>query len=458
MDRPKDRATDGTKGKGPEGGGDFLRRALERARGLLELGRPRAAQAEIFKALAAGGNASMGMGSGGPMAEALQLVGLCHIRLGELPAARKALESAVASDPSDAHGHYLLGYAHSESRETTSAGADGVTQALVCYREALRLRPEQPVYLRALAEALVARKQFTEALEAAHKAVSLGPDRASNHITLGYVASSAGNRTLARQAYQQALVIEPNNALAWNNLGCVDLAQGRVLHARERFREALRLDPVGNVAQDNYKLVKPRQRPKEVYLDFAALERQLVVEVWETVLFTGRAAQPVEEPPPVSSAPLSPLGFLKSYLNPFPKRLKRDDPRLHAAALLWATGWRALPAVWWRAPSVLTWLGVSVGLLRLGPAGVALSLSSGAAAVILSQTAIRKRYEIYKSQLAMLQERWERAYADWLAGTIARHQRDEVVDRLIDEFCRFVEALRERLPTDAEVPAGPEQL
>ena len=454
----------GDRQRGAQAGkGELMRRALERARGLLELGRPRAALIELHKALSAGGEGASG---GGALAEALQLIGLCQLRLGDLQAARQALESAVATDPADAHGHYLLGYAHSESRAareqplhsaSQAAGpaagqvGDELTQALACYREALRLAPEQPVYLRALAEGLAACRQFAQALELAHKAVTLGPDRASNHITLGYVASAAGDRQLARRAYQQALELEPNNALAWNNLGCVDLAQGRLLHARERFREALRLDPAGSVAKDNYQLVKPRLRPKELYQDFAALERHLVVEVWETVLFPATPAPP--RPPPLgaggpgTSAPLSPLQLLATYLNPFPQR-PPEEPRLHAAALLWATHFRALPALWWRAPSLLTYLGLSASLLRLGPAGAALALSSGAAAVILSRQPVLRRYEIYKRQLAHLQERWQRAYADWLAGAIARHQRDAAIDSLIDEFCCFVEAQREQLTPD----------
>lgn len=442
--------------------GEAMARALERARGLLELGRPQAALTEVQRALSAAGAHGPGT-SGGPPAEALQLIGLCLIRLGDPAAARQALRSAVVSDPNDAHGHYLLGYAYSESREDgdASAGAELAAEvaadpalALSCYREALRLSPEQPVYLRALAEALAARKQFAEALALANKAVSLAPDRASNHITLGYVASSSGDRELARRAYQQALVLEPNSALAWNNLGCVDLAQGRVLHARERFREALRLDPAGSVAQDNYRLVSPQKRPLEIFHDFAAFERQLVIEVWQTVLFSSTPAIP---PPARVGPPLSPLQFFKNYLSPSPgktiTRRLQDDPRLHAAALLWATGWRPLGAVWWRAPSILMYLGVSVSLLRAGPVGAAVALSSGAAAALLSRPAIRRRHDLYKDQLFRLRERWDRHYADWLAGTTARHQRDTAMGHLLDEFCRFVEAQRESLPPGGE-PTG----
>jgi tetratricopeptide (TPR) repeat protein len=353
----------------------------------------------------------------------------------------------VSCDPEDAHGHYLLGYALSESGRGGRDGRDGrdgragvevQSQALACYREALRLEPEQPVYLRALAELLAARKQFAEALALAHRAVALAPERASNHITLGYVASTAGNRALARAAYEQALALEPNNSLAWNNLGCVDLAQGLPLHARERFREALRLDPTGAVARDNYDLVKPRHRPPEVYRDFAAFERQLMIEVWENVLFDSSRTS---------------LGLGRGR--------QADEARLQAVALLWATNWRGLAAVWRKAPTLLTWLGVSAGLLRLGPAGAAVVLSSlvgagvvGALALRGSPTSLRQRRQVLEEELQRLRGRWEQARADWLAGTLARRQRDAMQDRLLDDFCRFVEAQR---AAAAHPAAPPEQ-
>lgn len=459
-------------GGGPLGGTSPVGRQLEhmrRARALLELQRPKAALVEAQRALSLGPTD----------ADALQLLGLCLVRLGDLAGARQALQSAVAHAPSEPHGHYLLGYTlaelggpAAENRAKSSAASwssDGLAARLgasaeslpvglvgaeKCYRQALALDPEQPVYLRALAELLAQKKSFEEALRLARLAVSLAPERATNHITLGFVASAAGDRQLAREAYMQAIQLEPNSALAWNNLGCIDLAQGRTLHARECFRESLRLDPVHNIAAENLKLVKAEDRPRAIFLDFAAMERQLVLEVWESVLFAKRprsAAQQVLANHAHVSPPLSPLQLLRRYVFPFaeqvPKKLQ-DDPRLHAAALLWATEWRTVPVVFWKMPQLFVWMGVSGSLLRLGPAGLAVALSGNLATFLLSRQPLRQRAELYRQELRQLQVQWQVAYDDWLSGRSERAQRDEAMERLIDQFCRFVEALRERPPVE----------
>jgi len=429
-----------------------------RARALIDLGRPQAALIEVEKALGLAGGAG---GSGQrhqQQAEALQLHGLCLLHLERYDEAQKSLHAAIACEPNEAHCHYLLGYCHNECKRREPAEA--------CLREALRLAPEEPVYLRALAELLVdiqraagggsatpgdagkgEKGPLAEALELARKAVALGADRASNHITLGFVSSAAGDRAAARACYQRALAIDPNNALAWNNLGCVDLAQGRPMQARERFREALRLNPEGSVARDNLKLVQPGKRPGPIYSDYAAFERQLIVEVWENVLFGPSASRPVADTQlPAGGArispPMTPRQFFRSYF--FPKKLT-DDPRLHAAALVWATDFRALPHLLLRMPQIIVWLGASLGLLRLGPAGIAVALSSNAVTYLFSRQPLKRRYEHYQQELERVKSRWHERHDAWLRGDIERAQRDAAIDRMIDEFSRYAELLRERL-------------
>lgn len=421
-----------------------------RARALLDLGRPQPALIEVEKALGSASEASL--------AEAYQLHGLCLLHLDRYDDAVRSLERAIACLPEEAHNHYLLGYAHSEAKRR-----DLAERAL---REALRLSPEEPVYLRALAELLVelhrtanGTKQpgdsralpdrLTEALGAARKAVEIGPDRASNHITLGYVSSAAGDRVEARSCYQRALNIDPNNALAWNNLGCVDLAQGRPMQARERFREALRLDPEGKVARDNFKLVQPGGRPAAVYKEYPAFERQLIQEVWDHVLFarTGRSGHAANAAAHAARTkpfgpPLTPGQFWRNYFFP---RKTQDEPRLHAAALIWATEFRTLPLLLWKMPQIVVWLGASLGLLRLGPAGIAVALSSNAATYLFSRLPLRRRYEAYRDELARIHAAWHELQESWLRGDIERPQRDAGIDRLADDFARFAESLRERL-------------
>lgn len=406
---------------------EFARVHLQRARALLDLGREQAALLEAEKALSAAPQS----------ADALQLHGLCLLHMDRPEDALKSLRAAAAIEPDEAHCHYLLGYGHGECKRLPDAEAE--------YREALRLSPEEPVYLRALAELLVEQKRPAEALDLARKAVELGPQRASNHITLGFVSSALGDRVQARACYQQALAIEPNNALAWNNLGCVDLAQGRPVAARQRFRESLRLNPEGKAAKENLKLVAGTERPANIYKDFTAFERQLVLEVWEHVLFRRDARQQAvahsARTKPVS-APLPPGKFFRNLFRPRPVE---DDPRLHAAALIWATDFRTLPLLLWRMPQLLVWLGVSVGMLRLGPAGIAVALSSNAATYLVSKRPLARRYEHYKDALARTRDNWHKLQDAWLAGDIERTQRDAQIERLLDEFAHNVERLREEL-------------
>jgi tetratricopeptide (TPR) repeat protein len=211
----------------------------KRARVLLDLGRPAEALDEVRRALAANPRDP----------EALEIEGLCLVRLKHFDEALDALGRAIAESPGQAHPHYLVGFALRE----LGRHAEAVTPL----EAALRIAPDEPVYLRAIAELLADLRQFDQALAAASRAVEVAPDRAANHVTYGYVASTAGKKELARAEYERAVELDPGDAAAWNNLGCLDLEAGRTLLARSRFREALRLDPRGERAQRNLKMVAP---------------------------------------------------------------------------------------------------------------------------------------------------------------------------------------------------------
>jgi tetratricopeptide (TPR) repeat protein len=424
-------------GASASGRTDFVQAQLQRARALLDLGRPQAALSEAEKALSGGASNP----------QALQLHALCLLHLGRHQEAFAPLQAALAIVPTEAHLHYLLGFAWSEGAtvETDPPGPSSAAKAEAAYREAQRLSPEEPVYLRALAELYVERKRLPEALILAEQAVVLGPQRASNHITLGFVVSAMGDRKRARACYEEALRIDPNNSLAWNNLGCVDLAQGRPLAARERFREALRLDPERKVATENLRNIdkKRSKRSLDIYKSFEAFEKQLLIELWEQVLFnaeaTARARTHAGQP---VSTPLTPRGFWRNYFWP---RKPQDDPRLHALAMVWATDFRTMPILLTRMPQILVWFGASLTAAKFGPAGIAVAVGSGAATYLLSRNPLRKRHQFYVERLAQVRSRWHALQDAWLDTQIERPQRDDAIDRLIEEFNRDAEALRIRL-------------
>ncbi len=353
---------------------DAIRR---RARVLLDLGRPADALLEVRRALADNPNDS----------DALEIEGLCFLRLRSYPEALDSLARAIARAPQAAHAHYLYGFAQRESGQRDEAEAP--------FKAALLIAPEEPVYLRALAELYSDQGRHEQGLVLARRAAELGADRASNHVTLGYVASNAGDKGLARIAYEQAVALDPSDAAAWNNLGCLDLAAGDLLRARARFREALRLDPRGERAQRNLTLVLPTRRPTSH--SWAGLLEAVGAE-----LVRAKAGKLV-------------LAALLMEAPDAGRSFARGGER--GAAL---TG------------------GATLLLLRLmGPAAI-LPLSLGAAAVGVAWLATRDRLpaerERVRRALGEARARFDQLWQDWLAGKLLRDARDAAIDQMVEDL------------------------
>jgi tetratricopeptide (TPR) repeat protein len=81
--------------------------------------------------------------------------------------------------------------------------------------------------------------------------VSLAPERAVTHETLGEVLLALSQLTPAEHAYRRALALDPRSFEAMNNLGVVLQRQGREREAMEQFLQAARLNPTSTLAQEN---------------------------------------------------------------------------------------------------------------------------------------------------------------------------------------------------------------
>lgn len=346
-----------------------------RARLYLELGKTSEALSEIRRALLSNPNDP----------ECLEIEGLCHLRRRDLPLAVSTLQRAIAQAPEVAHPHYLLGFALRESGKSKDA-----EQPL---GEALRRCPDEPVYLRALAELSSELGRHAVALQLARQATELGPDRATNFVTLGFVASAAGDKVLARQAYEQAVAIDPGEAMAWNNLGCLELAAGRPLKARANFREALRLDPRGERAQRNLSLVVAPAGPPR-YRSWDGACEELMRE-----LTRGRA------------------------------------PRLAVVALALESP-AAARGLWSRSAAVSS-AAMAVALRALGP-GALVPLSFGAALAGAAWAWRRKELSAARARAAAAlsdgKSRYEMLWRRWLDGALSRAARDLEIDLLIEEL------------------------
>jgi Flp pilus assembly protein TadD len=378
---------------------------LRRARALVDLGRIEGALTALRRILA-----------GDPRnAEALELVGLCLIRQGRALEARVPLGEALARLPERAHLHYLMGFA--------AGMASDVPGAERGLGEALRLEPEEPVYLRALAEHYADRGRPADAVTLAERAVGIDPDRASNHRTLGYVTSSAGDHGRAEAAYRQAIRLDPHDAVAWNNLGCVLLSLGRKLEAREQFREALRLDPTGERARKNLALVAPSKRPPAIHRDFDALLGEALRELYDA----GRLA------PSLRTTALALAAGRSAIAHALKGRLESRGARGRVAA---AAGTVAAAAV----------------ARRLRPASLpAMGIVAAAAGVGYFATAHRVTPERrrFVEIVAAARRQWEATRTEWLDGKLSRAAREAQVERQL-------ERLAVALDSDSDVEAPPD--
>jgi tetratricopeptide (TPR) repeat protein len=349
-----------------------------RARVLLDLGRPADALAEVRRALAIS-----------PLdPESLELEGLCHLRLSDHPEALRALGRAIAEGPEAAHAHYLYGFALREAGRPPDAQAP--------FQEALRLCPDEPVYLRALAELYADLGRYVEALATARRATEVAPERAANHVTYGYVASAAGDKPLARAEYERAVTLDPNDSAAWNNLGCLDLEAGHPLKARQRFREALRLDPQGGRARRNLAMAAPRRAPPRA-------------RSWD--------------------------GVVEELLH---ELVQAGAGRVLLAALLFeasAAGGALVRGG--RTGAALSGLATLVALRAMGPAAIG-PLAVGAvvagAAWLVGRNRLATDRARVRAQLEAGRAEYDQLWRAWLAGALTRDARDAALDVLVEKI------------------------
>jgi tetratricopeptide (TPR) repeat protein len=141
----------------------------------------------------------------------------------------------IAKNPAAWLAHNNLGVA---------LNAEGNAQeAVIHYREALRLRPGYAEAYNNLGVALAALGELEAAAEAYGAALAIRPDYAAAHNNLGAGLASAGKPREAIPHYREAVRIRPNYAEARTNLGRALLAVGETDEAFRQYQEALRVRP-----------------------------------------------------------------------------------------------------------------------------------------------------------------------------------------------------------------------
>src|SRR5260221_485264 len=111
-------------------------------------------------------------------------------------------------------------------------------EALACYQEALRLRPEHPETLANLGVACAELGRVAEALTWYDAALRTRSEYPEAHYNRGNALREAKRFVEALAAYDAALKVNPSFAEAWNNRGLALMRLGRATDALQFIRYA----------------------------------------------------------------------------------------------------------------------------------------------------------------------------------------------------------------------------
>ena len=132
-------------------------------------------------------------------------------------------------------------------------------QALACYVEAVRVKPNYPEGHYDLGSAQMRKGRLEEAVQHLTAAVKHDPAFAHAHINLGKVLLDQGNLVEAADHLSKAVQLTPDDAEAHYNLGTLLSMQGKADEAIVSFSEALRLKPDYGEAHGNLGVALVRQ-------------------------------------------------------------------------------------------------------------------------------------------------------------------------------------------------------
>jgi cytochrome c-type biogenesis protein CcmH/NrfG len=135
----------------------------------------------------------------------LRDLGIEQYKSGKYAEAIVSLESAVSLDGNDAVAYYRLGLAYMTVSEQEHSLAD----AELAFRTAVALQPEWASPHQGLAESLLRRQFYKEAIAPALEATRLAPDLGEAWMTLGRAYQGAGQESEATHAFAQAARLAP---------------------------------------------------------------------------------------------------------------------------------------------------------------------------------------------------------------------------------------------------------
>jgi len=154
-----------------------------------------------------------------------------------------------------------------------------VEEAIIDYREALRINPNNPEAQINLGNALLQQGHEDEAIAHYHEALRLDPSSTKAQYNLGNALLQQGRPAEAITQFHEALKLNPNNAEVHNNLGNAFIQQGQTNEALAHYREAVRINPNYALAHNNLGLVLQQQRNLDEAITVEALADRAAMSV-----------------------------------------------------------------------------------------------------------------------------------------------------------------------------------
>jgi tetratricopeptide (TPR) repeat protein/SAM-dependent methyltransferase len=228
---------------------------------------------------------------------------------GELAAAERELEDAIALEPKNAGSHHYLGMVrHQRGR---------LEDAVAAYREALKHAPDDAAIASNYGHCLLAQGNIESALDWLRRSIARQPRDPVAHNNLGSALNASGDSRGAIASYRKAIELNPGYAMAWYNLGLALGDVGDDNRSLDAFRNAVRTGPAFAPAWEKFADAFGRSR-------FIAWDAQAAQELTRVLLH-----------PTIDAAGLSDAAASLLVLDPAFGPLFREAP-----AATWFSGER----------------------------------------------------------------------------------------------------------------------
>jgi protein O-GlcNAc transferase len=168
-------------------------------------------------------------------ADALHLLGVIALQMGQHDSAIDLIRRAIAIDANAAPFHCNLGAAYQAIQRLEDAAP--------CFQRATELNAEFSQAHSNLGSVLVRLGRVDEAVTALERALELNPGDVEARLNLGVAFKERGRSKDAVATYQQVIKLKPDYAEAYSNLGNAQKSCGDLPAAIDAFQHAIRLKP-----------------------------------------------------------------------------------------------------------------------------------------------------------------------------------------------------------------------